>query len=328
MTAMRGATVALMSLVQLPKSSYGVELAVGPPNLWWGVSNYAMIVILGSIIVMGCVLGGFMLSGGHVGALIHPAEILTIGGASIGSMIVSAPQKVLKDLGRGIIQALKGSPFSKKAYCDLFQVMYEFFRLARREGLLALEPHLTDPHHSTILQKYPSVHQNHHITQFICGSIAPVMDGSVTPQQLPGLLDAELKAMEAEHHAPLGVLTKAADALPGFGIVAAVLGIVITMGSIDGPVEEIGHKVGSALVGTFLGILLSYGFFAPLATKMEFIGVAELAYFRAIATMVQGFAENQPPKIVLEVARRGLSNEVRPTQEELEALLKAVDAGG
>ena len=124
------------------------------------------------------------------------------------------------------------------------------------------------------------------------------------------------------------MLTKTADALPGFGIVAAVLGIVITMGAIDGPVEEIGHKVGAALVGTFLGILLSYGFLGPLATKLEFQGVAEIAFFRAIATMVQGFADNQPPKIVLEIARRGLSSEVRPSQEELEALLKAVETGG
>jgi chemotaxis protein MotA len=287
-----------------------------------------MVVIAGCILVLACVLGGFTLSGGHVGALIHPAEILTIGGAALGAMVVMAPVKVLKDLMKGILQTLKGSPFSKKSYNELFQAMYEFFRLARREGLLALEPHLNDPHHSTILQKYPTVHRNHHVVEFICGSIAPVMDGSVTPQQLPGLLDAELKAMEEEHHAPISVLAKTADALPGFGIVAAVLGIVITMGAIDGPVTEIGHKVGAALVGTFLGILLSYGFFGPLVTKMEFMGISEMAYFKAIATMVQGFADNQPPKIVLEIARRGLSNDVRPTQAELEALLKAIDAGG
>lgn len=287
-----------------------------------------MIVIVGCIVVIACVLGGFTISGGHVGALIHPAEILTIGGATVGAMIVMSPGKVLKDLAKGILQALKGSPFSKKAYSELFQSMYELFRLARREGLLALEPHLSDPHHSTILQKYPLVHRNHHVVSFICGAISPVMDGSVTPQQLPSLLASELKAMEDEHHAPLSVLTKAADALPGFGIVAAVLGIVITMGAINGPVEEIGHKVGAALVGTFLGILLSYGFFGPLATKMEFIGIAEMAYFKTIAQMVMGFAENQPPKIVLEAARRGLCSDVRPSQEELETLLKAVDAGG
>jgi len=287
-----------------------------------------MVVIVGSIVVLGAVLGGFVLAGGHVGSLIHPAELLTIGGASVGTMVLMAPMKVLKDLLRGVLQCLKGSPFSKKAYQELFQAMYEFFRLARRDGLLALEPHLSDPHHSTILQKYPTVHRNHHVTDFIVGSLAPVMDGSVTPQQLPGLLDAELKAMANEHHAPLLVLIKTADALPGFGIVAAVLGIVVTMGSIDGPVHEIGHKVGAALVGTFLGILLSYGFFAPLATKLEFQGEAELAYFKAISTMVQGFADNQPPKVVLEMARRGLSREIRPSQEELEALLKSVDAPG
>jgi chemotaxis protein MotA len=287
-----------------------------------------MVVIVGCVVVIACVLGGFTIAGGHIGALIHPSELLTIGGAAMGAMVVMAPVKVLKDLVRGILQALKGSPFTKKAYGELFQVMYEFFRLARREGLLALEPHLSDPHHSTILQKYPTVHHNHHAVEFICGSIAPVMDGSVTPQQLPTLLEAELKAMEEEHHAPLSVLSKTADALPGFGIVAAVLGIVITMGAIDGPVEEIGHKVGAALVGTFLGILMSYGFFAPLATKLEFMGAAELAYFRTIATMVQGFADNQPPKVVLEMARRGVARDVRPTQQELDELLKAVESGG
>lgn len=287
-----------------------------------------MVVIVGCIVVMACVLGGFTLSGGHIGALIHPAEVLTIGGAAIGAMVVMAPVKVLKDLLSGVIQALKGSPFNKPAYMQLFQSMYEFFRLARREGLLALEPHLSDPHHSTILQKYPLIHNNHHIVEFICSSIAPVMDGSVTPQQLPGLMDSELRAMSEEHHAPIAVLSKTADALPGFGIVAAVLGIVITMGAIDGPVEEIGHKVGAALVGTFLGILLSYGFFAPMVTKLEFMGAAETAFFRTIATMVQGFADNQPPKVVLEMARRGVSRESRPSQEELETLLKAIDSGG
>src|SRR5437773_7603675 len=250
-----------------------------------------MVVIVGIIVVMAAVLGGFTLSGGHVGSLIHPAELLTIGGAALGAMVVMAPVKVLKDLVKGLVQALKGSPFSKKAYQELFQVMYEFFRLARREGLLALEPHLSDPHHSTILQKYPLIHHNHHVVEFICGSIAPVMDGSVTPQQLPGLLEAELKTIEAEHHAPLLVLTKTADALPGFGIVAAVLGIVVTMGAIDGPVEEIGHKVGTALVGTFLGILLSYGFFGPMASRMELLGESELNFFRGVSSAIVALNE-------------------------------------
>ena len=153
----------------------------------------------------------------------------------------------------------------------------------------------------------------------------PVIDGSVRPQQLPALLETELKTLEDEHHAPLGVLSKTADALPGFGIVAAVLGIVITMGAIDGPVEEIGHKVGAALVGTFLGILLSYGFIAPLCVKMEFMGQAELSYFRAISKSLQEFANGLPPKVAIELARRSLSNDVRPTQQELEEKLRALD---
>jgi chemotaxis protein MotA len=240
-----------------------------------------MVVIIGFIIVTGCVLGGFSISGGQIGALIHPAEILTIGGASIGALVVMSPLKVLKDLMKGVIQSLKGSPFNKVAYEELFKAMYELFRLARRSGFLSLEPHLSNPH--------------------------------------------ELKTMEAEHHAPIGVLTKTADALPGFGIVAAVLGIVITMGAIDGPVEEIGHKVGAALVGTFLGILLSYGFFGPMATKLEFMGESEMAYFKSIATIITGFVNDMPPKVAIELARRGLSSDMRPSQAELEALLKSAE---
>jgi chemotaxis protein MotA len=155
--------------------------------------------------------------------------------------------------------------------------------------------------------------------------LTPLMDGSISPERLAELAQVELRAMEDEHHAPLNVLSKTADGLPGFGIVAAVLGIVITMGAIDGPVEEIGHKVGAALVGTFLGILMSYGFLAPLAVNLEFLGVSELAFFRTIAKIVDGFAQSLPPKVVIEVARRGLPSEMRFTEEELEALFKAVE---
>jgi chemotaxis protein MotA len=151
-----------------------------------------------------------------------------------------------------------------------------------------------------------------------------IVDGAVTPDQLPKLIEAEIKTLENEHHAPLNVLNKMADGLPGFGIVAAVLGIVVTMGAIDGPVEEIGEKVGAALVGTFLGILLSYGFVGPLAVQMEFLGESELTYMRTIGSMIQEMANNLPPKVVIEKARRGIPSEVRPSQEELEALLKEI----
>ena len=172
---------------------------------------------------------------------------------------------------KGLLASVKGSPFNKAAYEDAFKCMYDLLRLARRDGMLALEPHISKPEESSIFSKYPKVLHNHHLLHFICGGMGPLIDATVKPEQMAELLEAELKVMEEEHHAPMPALTKMADALPGFGIVAAVLGIVITMGHIDGPPAEIGHKVGAALVGTFLGILLSYGFAAPLATRMEFL---------------------------------------------------------
>ncbi len=285
-----------------------------------------MIVIIGSLLVMGAVLGGFIMSGGHVGALLHPAELLTIGGAAAGAAIMMSPIKVLKDLMQGIITAIKGSPYDKPTYKELFKLMYDLLKIARRDGLLMLERHVSDPHHSEIFNKYPRISKNHHVLDFICNGLSPLVDGT-TPEQLSALLEAELKILEEEHHAPVTVLSKTADALPGFGIVAAVLGIVITMGAIDGPPAEIGHKVGAALVGTFLGILLSYGFFAPLAGRMEFLGTVEFGFFRAISSIVMGAAQSQSPKVVIEQARRGLGSEVRPTRTEMEELFKEVDAG-
>lgn len=285
-----------------------------------------MIVIVGCMVVTGCVLAGFTWAGGHIGALIHPSEILTIGGASLGALIVMSPKKVIGDLVRGVLQTLKGTPFGKETYRELFGVLYQLLSVARRDGLLGLESHISDPHQSPIFSKYPRIAHNHHIVDFICGALSPVIEGTANADQLESLLTTELRVLDEEHHAPIGVLSKTADALPGFGIVAAVLGIVITMGAIDGPVEEIGHKVGAALVGTFLGILASYGFFAPLAGRMEFQGAAELAFFRTIAAAVLGSVRDLPPKVAIEQARRGVASEVRPTRQELDELFKTAEA--
>ncbi len=285
-----------------------------------------MIVIVGCIVVIAAVLTGFTWAGGHFAALIHPSEIVTIGGAALGSLIVMSPKKVLIDLVRGLVQCVKGTPYNQRAYEELFKALYDLFRLARREGLIVLESHLSRPEESALFQKYPAILRNHHIMEFISGALTPLIEGTVRPEQLPSLLEAELKVIEEEHHGPQGVLSKTADALPGFGIVAAVLGIVITMGAIDGPVEEVGEKVGAALVGTFLGILLSYGFFAPLAVRMEFLGAAELAFFRTIATAIQGFANDLPPKVAVEQACRGVMSEMRPSRAELDELFAAVEA--
>ncbi len=285
-----------------------------------------MIVIIGFIIVIAGVLGGFSMAGGHAGALWHPSEIVTIGGASLGALIVMSSKKVLIDLFKGIMQAIKGSPFNRKMYNELFSLMYDLMKTSRKDGLLAIESHVSNPHESTIFAKYPIVLKNHHVCEFVAGGFSLLVEGTVRKELLPELFDAELAVISEEHHMPTTALMKTADGLPGFGIVAAVLGIVITMGHIDGPVEEIGHKVGAALVGTFLGILLSYGFFGPLAARMEALGHMELSFFRTITTMILAFANELPPKVAIEKARRSVGTEMRPTRDDMEELFKQVDA--
>jgi chemotaxis protein MotA len=224
------------------------------------------------------------------------------------------------------LQAFKGAPFNRAAYDDLLKVLYEMFLLGRRNGMIALEEHVMNPEASSIFQKYPSFSKNHHAVAFLCSALRPIIDGKIKPDQLRALMDVEIETMENEHHAPISVLTKTADAMPGFGIVAAVLGIVITMGAISGPIEEIGHKVGAALVGTFLGIFASYGLMNPLAVNMEFVCASEAAYFRCIAQSVVSFANGMAPIMAIEVARRGLTSDVRPTAEELEAMVKGLSS--
>jgi chemotaxis protein MotA len=284
-----------------------------------------MIVILGAIIVLGSVLGGFMMAGGHPLALMHLSELIIIAGAAFGAMVLMSPKKVLMDLFKQVLGTLKGSRYNKHSYDDLFKSLYELFMLGRRSGMVALEEHVLNPESSSIFAKYPSFQNNHHAMEFLCNGLRPIIDGKIKPDQLKLLLEIELDAMEAEHEKPVGVLTKSADAMPGFGIVAAVLGIVITMASIAGPIEQIGEKVAAALVGTFLGIFLSYGFMNPLAVNMEFINSAEMAFIRCISASVIGFASGMSPIMAVEVARRGLSSELKPTADDLETMLKSTN---
>jgi chemotaxis protein MotA len=284
-----------------------------------------MIVILGALIVVGSVMGGFMLGGGNTLALIHVSELIIIGGAALGALVLMSPRKVLIDLFRQGLGTLRGSPYSRQAYEELFKALYELFMLGRRGGMVALEEHIMTPDTSVIFTKYPLFQKNKQAMEFLCNGLRPIIDGKIKPDHLKLLLDIELEAMEAEQERPIGVLTKAADAMPSFGIVAAVLGIVITMESIAGPIEEIGTKVAAALVGTFLGIFISYGFMNPLAVNMEFISMAEIAYVRCIASSVTSFAGGMSPIMAVEVARRGLSSEVKPSADALESMLKALN---
>ncbi len=276
-----------------------------------------MVVIVGGVIVLVSVLVGFSMAGGKVGALIHLSEFVTIGGATFGALVLMSPMKVIKDLMRGIMQTLKGSAFGKPTCSELFRLLYSLARLVRQEGLLALDTHVTKPEESALFQQFPRIVKNHHISHFLCDALAMIIDGTVESSQLETWLDQEIKVLEKEHHAATGALAKTADALPGFGIVAAVLGIVVTMQAIGGPVDEIGYKVGAALVGTFLGILMAYGYFAPLAARMEALGDEEMTFFRALSVGVIAINDGVSPKDVVIRARRIVSTDCRPTQAEL-----------
>jgi chemotaxis protein MotA len=283
-----------------------------------------MIILIGAIIVLLSVFGGFMWGGGHLIVLLHFNELLIIGGAAAGALVIMSPRKVLVDIGKGLITCLKGAPHNREAYEELLKVLYELFLLGRRNGMIALEEHVLEPQNSSIFKRYPTFSSNPHAVEFLCGSLRPIIDGKIKPDQLRLLLDVELDRMELEHHAPVNVLTRTADAMPGFGIVAAVLGIVITMASISGPIEQIGERVAAALVGTFLGIFMAYGFLNPLALNLEFIGAAEMDYTRCIAACVVGFANGMAPITAVELGRRGLSSELRPSADEMEKMLKSL----
>lgn len=284
-----------------------------------------MIVFLGCLIVIGSILIGFSMAGGNAEALLHISEVITIGGASFGSLVLMSPKKVIVDLFKGILGTLKGSPFNKKTYSELLMFLYSVSRLVRREGVLALEGVVANPD-SGLFGKFPRVGKNHHLQHFLSDALTVIADGKADPEVLGHDLEEEIKVMEREHHAASGALAKVADGLPGFGIVAAVLGIVVTMQAIGGPVEVIGHKVGAALVGTFLGILMSYGFVAPLAARMELMGEVEASFFRSITVALMAICEGQSPRDVAWAARRIVGTDIRPSANEFTQLLKDAEA--
>ncbi|MER3416911.1 MAG: flagellar motor stator protein MotA [Gemmataceae bacterium] len=280
-----------------------------------------MISIVGIVVVLGAVLTGFTMTGGHVGALIHPSELVTIGGAALGALIVMSPKRVLVDLIRGVLLAIKGSPYTRECCNELLGLLFQLARMARRDGLLALEKHVSDPANSEVFRQFSRVSGNHHLTEFVCRALGRAAEGSIEAGQLEKELEEEIAVMEREHHQAVSALIRVADSLPGFGIVAAVLGIVITMQAIDGPVEEIGHKVGAALVGTFLGILLSYGLVAPLAAKLELLGEQEIAVLRSVAGAAAELVRESGPRDVVNRALRGLPSDCRPGHDQLRELL-------
>ncbi len=265
------------------------------------------------------------MEGGALGALFQPAELVIIGGAALGSMMISTPLPLLKRLAGSLGAFFKSGP-GKQDYLEMLGMMYQTFRLTQQSGVMALESHCDDPKGSAIFSRFPKFLANHHAVDFFTDSIRVIIMGGVSPFDLEAMMDIDLEVHHHEALKPAQALAKVGDALPGMGIVAAVLGVVITMGAIDGPPSEIGHKVGAALVGTFLGILLCYGFVGPMATSLEHNVDFEGQYLGTIKSGVLALSKGLAPAIAVEFARRSIPAELRPSFSETEAYCRAPQA--
>jgi chemotaxis protein MotA len=287
-----------------------------------------MIAIIGLLVVLGAIAGGFTMAGGHLAALFHVSEIVVICGVATGTVFISTPGAVLKSMAGKLGAVFKGHRFTRDLYLDALRMLYELFQVARKDGLVAIESHIEDPEKSSIFKKYPKVLHEHHAMEFLCDSLRLVLVGSVPPHDLDALMDGEMDVHHEEAGKPAAALQKVGDALPGIGIVAAVLGIVITMGAIAGPVEQIGEHVAAALTGTFLGVLLAYGFVNPLSTAIEHTNSEESRFFAFLKASVVAFAKGFAPIVAVEFARRAIFSTNRPTFQEMEAACKQAAKAG
>lgn len=281
-----------------------------------------MNLIVGALLVMGSIIGGFVLEHGHLAALFQPVELLIIGGAAFGAFLIANPIAIVKKSFAGVGRAFKGSSYTKTRYMELLGLMYALFGKIRKDGLIALEADIEEPEKSPIFAKYPGVLANHHVLDFICDYFRMMVGGSMNAFEIENLMDLELETHHQEAHKPIAAIQTLSDALPAFGIVAAVLGVVITMGAIGGPPEELGHKVGAALVGTMLGILLSYGFVGPLASSLNHQLEDETNFYVCIKTCIIAYLNGYAPQVAVEFGRKALFSDVRPGFLELESHVK------
>jgi chemotaxis protein MotA len=281
-------------------------------------------LIIGIVIVLGCVIGGFLMINGPLAVLIQPSEFVVIGGAAFGSMVAANPIKLIMMMVKKLPVALKGSPYNKASFSDLLRLMYEVFINAKKGGLLSIEEDVNNPAASPIFSKYPKFVSNHHANEFFCDAMKMLVNGAAQPEELEIAMETELETHHQEAAIVPGLLNRVSDSLPGLGIVAAVLGIVVTMQHLDGPPEELGHHVGAALVGTFLGLLLSYGMLAPLAANLENLALDETKYFECMKVAITAFANGSAPITAVEFGRKTLFTPDRPSSAELEPQLKEI----
>jgi len=282
-----------------------------------------MFIIIGYIVVIASTLTAFVLAGGKPLSLFHLSEVIALGGITVGVVIVCAPKDVIIRTIGAMMKALKGSGPSKDDYLDLMKIMYEMFMLGRRNGLLALDEHVSAPESSSIFQNYPKFLADQDKVDFLCSALRPIIDGKIKPDQLEPLLKAEIDAKKHSAHGPINVLHLVGDSLPGIGIVAAVMGIIVTMGYIDQGPMMIGKKVAAALSGTFYGIFAAYGFINALCNLIEFGNEAEENYYICMSRAIGAFARGLAPIMAVELARRSLEAGLVPNADDLENILKS-----
>jgi chemotaxis protein MotA len=283
-----------------------------------------MFVIVGWLIVIGCVFGVFIVHGGNIGVILKalPFEMTTIFGAAIGALVAGNLMKVLKGVGRGLGLCFKGSKYTKARFMDLLALLYDILQKARKEGLMAIEGDVENPEASPLFQKYPTIAADHHTVEFICDYLRLMVSGNLNAHEIESIMDAELETHHAEEHAAVAALQRLAGALPAFGIVAAVLGVVNTMGSVGQPPAVLGVMIGSALVGTFLGVLLSYAFAEPLASLLEQKLEEASKEFQCIKTVLLASMQGYTPMTAVEFGRKVLFSTERPSFNELERHVK------
>lgn len=283
-----------------------------------------MFVLLGFLIVTIGILGGYMIYGGSLLLIFQLPKMMMIGGAAIGSVLAAAPPRVLKQLIRGIKTIFGGERYTKDEYLNLLKTLFELFHVATREGLINVEQHVERPEESSIFKKNPFLLKNKHALNYLCDTMKVMISGGVPPHEIEMLLDADIDTQHQDEATAPMLLQKLGDSLPGIGIVVAVLGIILAMEAIDGPVEIVGRNVGAALVGTMMGVLLAYGFVLPLATNLETLKQSESRYLECIKAAIVAYAKGNAPVMVVEFARRVIYEDVRPSFEETEKAVRAL----
>ena len=281
-----------------------------------------MFAIIGILVVIGAVVGGYLMEHGNLLVLLQPAELLIIGGAAAGTLLVANPLPTVILIAKGIVGVFLPGKFTKAFYLEHLKMLNELFQYSRKAGMVNLESDIEEPQKSALFKKYPNFLSNHHALYFLCDTLRMHISGGVSSFELDQMMEID---MDVHHHGanvPVTALNTVADSLPGLGIVAAVLGVVITMGALGGPPEEIGHKVAAALVGTFLGILLCYGFFGPLASNMAKSNDCEAQFYHCLRVAVASFVRGSAPILAVEFARRAIPSDVRPTFKEMEDFCK------